>query len=159
MKKLCLIDAALCGRNTPAPTQEPDTPGALLPPDFPRTGLTPDQLVELEEWYLTHAHTAIQRVFSLIHTTRGGLQSTPNSILQAIAVLAKLLGLNTEMTWKELAHSLGTSPPSLCELKHAIAARLATFAAHPTPEELRHTARTLTRTARRARLLAAILGQ
>ena len=106
MKKLYLVDSTTCGLNTPNPADNPDAPGALLPPDFPRTGLSADQLVELEEWYLTHAQVAIQRVFSLIHTTRNGLQPTPNSILHAIAVLAKLLGLNTEMTWRKLAASL-----------------------------------------------------
>lgn len=160
MKKLLLVDAALCGQNTPAPTTDtPDAPGALLPPDFPRHGLSADQLVELEEWYLTHAHTAIQRIFALLHTTRNGERPTPNSILHAIAVLAKLLGLNTEMSWRELATALGTSAPSLCQLKQSIAARLATFATYPTPAELHHASRILTRTARRARLLAAILAQ
>lgn len=157
MKNLYLIDATLCGANTPIAEPEPDIPGALLPDDFPKSGLTSDQLVELEEWYLTHTRTAILRIFKLLHTTRAGGPPTPTSVLHCVAVLAKLLGLNNDMTWTQLAEGLNSSPSAITHLKKAMAARMATFAAAPTPAELFHTATILSRTARRNRLMAAIL--
>lgn len=157
MKNLLLIDSQLCGSNIPEPEPAYDAPGALLPDDFPKSGLTSDQLVELEEWYLTHTRTAILRIFKLLHTTREGGTPTPKSVLHCVAVLAKLIGLNSEMTWTQLAEALNTSPSAITHLKKAMAARMATFAAAPTPAELYHTATILSRTARRNRLMASIL--
>lgn len=148
------ILAECCATPTPA---DPDTPGALLPPDFPREGLSPHQLVALEEWYLIKTRAACLRFFALLQTTREGGEPTPTSVVQAAAVVAKLLGLNPDTPWPALARALGTSPQALCHLRRAIAGKLAAFATATSPAELRLTARLLRRHARTAELTAAIL--
>lgn len=136
-----------------------DTPGATLPADFPREALTPHQLIAIEEWWLAKTRTAILRIFNLIHTTRDGGVPTATSVLHCVAILAKILGYNQAQSWKELAHNLGTSPQSLCLLKHALTRKMEVLLGSPTPSEYARTARVLARQARKHRLLSTILAQ
>lgn len=159
MSRLHLTDPHILEQLCAAPAAEEDAPGALLPPDFPREGLSAHQLVELEEWYLIKTRTACLRFFAILQTTREGGEPTPTSVVQAAAVVAKLLGLNPHTPWPALARQLGTSPQALCHLRRAIAAKLAVFATASTMAELRLTARLLRRHARTAELTAAILMQ
>lgn len=158
MNKLHLTDPRILEQCCAAPTAaEPDAPGALLPPDFPREGLTPHQLIELEEWYLLKTRTACLRFFALLQTTREGGEPTPTSVVQAAACVAKILGLNPHTAWPELARRLGTSPQALCHLRRALSQKIAAFATASTPAELRLAARLLRRHARTAELTAALL--
>jgi hypothetical protein len=157
-RPLSLVDPALIS-NWAEPDPADDTPGACLPADFPRAGLSADKLIELEEWYLSKTRVAILRLFSLIHTTRDGGNPTATSVLYCVAILAKLLAYHEHATWKELAEQLGTNQQALCLLRTAVAHKMASFMGSPTPAEYKKTARVLARQARKHSLLASILAQ
>lgn len=157
-RPLTLVDPALFS-NWAEPDPTDDTPGAALPADFPREGLSAEKLVELEDWYLAKTRVALLRIFSLIHTTREGGAPTATSVLHCVAILAKILGYNEHSTWKELAEQLGTNQQALCLLRTAVAHKMASFMGSPTPAEYKKTARIFARQARKHAILASILAQ
>ena len=154
--RMHLVDPTLLNQWA-EPEPHDDTPGACLPADFPREGLSTEQLLAAEDWWLAKTRTALLRLFSLLHTTREGSPPSAASVLYCVAALAKMLGYNEAMTWKELAESLGTNPQAFCLLRQALAKKMASFHSSPTPAEYRATASVLARQSRKHRLLAALL--
>ena len=110
--KITLVDQQLLDAN-----EQPDTsctarePGSTLPFDFPRGEFTDDQLVLLEELCFQYTREFILRFFRVLATPLGrdGQQVASNvcNVAAQAIVLSKLLGLNEEMSWTELAHTFG----------------------------------------------------
>lgn len=126
--KITLVDQRLLDAN---PTREPQAerePGSLLPADFPRGEFTDDQLVLLEELCFQYTREFILRFFRVLATPLGrdGQSVTSNVCnvaVQAI-VLSKLLGLNEEMSWKELAATFGCTRQTVMYAKAQAVERL-----------------------------------
>lgn len=126
--KITLVDLRLLDAN---PTREPQAerePGSLLPADFPRGEFTDDQLVLLEELCFQYTREFILRFFRVLATPLGrdGQRVTSNVCnvaVQAI-VLSKLLGLNEEMSWKELAATFGCTRQTVMYAKAQAVERL-----------------------------------
>ncbi len=158
-RRIQLVDSCIIGDHTPdtsTPCVDNLPPGALLPPDFPRTGYTADQLCELEEWYLSHSQTALQRFFYLTRTTRDGGEPTARSVVLCVAILAKLFGFNPDMSWAAIARQLGTGASHLCKLRREVWRRLKAGMHSPSRFELSQTAIRLRRLARMYSLAAAL---
>lgn len=158
-RRILLVDPCIIGNNTPADDRlgvDSLPPGALLPPDFPREGYTADQLCELEEWYLAHSQTALQRFFFLTRTTRDGGEPTARSVTLCVAILAKLFGFNPGMSWAAIARQLGTGASHFCHLRREVWRRLRSSMHSPTPFEFRQTSIRLRRLARKLELAASL---
>ena len=110
--KITLVDQQLLEANA-----QPDTsctarePGSMLPVDFPCGEFTPEQLVLLEELCFQYTREFILRFFRILSTPLGrdGQRVTSNvcNVAAQAIVLSKLLGLNEEMSWTELAKTFG----------------------------------------------------
>jgi hypothetical protein len=158
-----LVDSALLAKNA-APEQEPESPaGSTLPPDFPKDEFSEHQLILLEELFFQYTREFILRFFSILATpvSRSGnaaRQSTANIACQAV-VLSKLLGLNSEIPWRNMPALFGISAPDLMAAKeHTLRMldRMASRGAH-TPGEWQALARLARKQARLFALRAAAL--
>ena len=163
--KITLVDQRLLDAN---PTKEPQgerEPGSLLPADFPRGEFTDDQLVLLEELCFQYTREFILRFFRVLATPLGrdGQSVTSNVCnvaVQAI-VLSKLLGLNEEMSWKELAATFGCTRQTVMYAKAQAVERLDRLATRGTrtAEEWQALAELARRQARLYTIKAATLRQ
>ena len=164
--KITLVDQQLLDAN-----EQPDTsctarePGSTLPFDFPRGEFTDDQLVLLEELCFQYTREFILRFFRVLATPLGrdGQNVTSNVCnvaVQAI-VLSKLLGLNEEMSWKELAATFGCTRQTVMYAKAQAVERLDRLATRGTrtAEEWQALAELARRQARLYTIKAASLRQ
>lgn len=135
--KITLVDQQLLDAN-----EQPDTsctarePGSTLPFDFPRGEFTPDQLVLLEELCFQYTREFILRFFRVLATPLGrdGQQVASNvcNVAAQAIVLSKLLGLNEEMSWTELAHTFGCHRQTIMYAKAQALERLDRLATRQT---------------------------
>lgn len=118
------------GSHQPANEHDP-APGSYLPADFPqelRDELTPDQLVMLEEYYLSKREATIHRFFRLLRIHPHSMDLTTRHVTINCAILAKLLRLHDlETAWKDIAAQLGISLTTLKDHRAAIRQILATW--------------------------------
>lgn len=102
------------------PEQPDDDPGSRLPADFPRSEFSDEQLVALEEYYLTKQQVLLERFYSILRVHPKTLECTYNTVLKNCAILAKLLGLTEGMSWQDIAKNLGTHPSTVSQHARAI---------------------------------------
>ena len=135
--KITLVDQQLLDANA-----QPDTcctarePGSTLPFDFPRSEFSDDQLVLLEELCFQYTREFVLRFFRVLATPLGRVgQNVSSNVCNVAAqaiVLSKLLGLNEEMSWTELAKTFGCHRQTIMYAKAQAIARLDRLATRQT---------------------------
>lgn len=127
-KKITLVDTALLEANAAPEAPTPAEPGATLPADFPREEFTTEQLILLEELAFQYTREFILRFFRILATPLGreGQKVTSNicNVACQAIVLSKLLGLNAETSWRDIAQAFGISKTTVHAAKDTALARL-----------------------------------
>lgn len=120
-RNITLVDSSLLEKNAAPEPVDPSAPGATLPADFPRDEFSEAQLILLEELCFQYTREFILRFFRIISSpvNRYGdpVKNNINNIACQTIVLAKLLGLNSELSWHDIAATFGISKHTVLAAK------------------------------------------
>jgi hypothetical protein len=120
-RNITLVDSVLLEKNAAPAAPEPAVPGSTLPDDFPKAEFDSAQLVLLEELCFQYTREFILRFFRIISTpvNRYGtpVGNNVSNIACQTVVLAKLLGLNEDMSWHDIAEKFGMSKHTVLAAK------------------------------------------